>query len=176
MAVTTARSRPGAPPEYVVIPDVENGDYSMEDFENELEKALDDHAEIIVIEQKSLGDETARWIKVGNCLHKVGVVSGVISSLYQCIDGSKTYIVLSCGIVSVLCASVYAISWQNDPCCKYQVDDSVERLEKVIGGLQNLSPVVLVRRDDTRRKKLHNFIALLSGIICAVKFYKMVRS
>lgn len=148
----------------------------MEDFENELDKALDDQAEVIVIEQQGLGDETVRWIKVGNCLHKVGVMSGVVSSITHCVDSTKNFIIISCGVVSVLCASVYAISWQNDPCCKYQVDDNMARLEKIVEGLQNTSPVVLVRRDDTRRKKLHNFIALLSGIICAWKFYKFMKS
>lgn len=175
MAVTTARSRPGGPPEYIVIRD-QGDDFSEEDLEIELDKALDVQAEFIVIEPKTLGDETARWIKVGNCLHKTAVISGLVCGLGQSMDNSKTYIILSCGMISVFCASVYAISWQYDPCCKYQVEDNVPKLEKIIGNLSTESPVLLVRRDDSRRKKLHNIIAIISGIICAYRFYKWLKS
>lgn len=42
----------------------------------ELERALDAKCAVIVIEPTQLGDETARWISVGNCLHKTAVISG----------------------------------------------------------------------------------------------------
>lgn len=32
---------------------------------------------VIVIEPVRLGDETARWIAVGNCLHKTSVLAGL---------------------------------------------------------------------------------------------------
>lgn len=169
-------SRPGGPPEYVIIRDQGNEELTDEELEIELDRALDEKSEFIVIEPKNLGDETARWIKVGNCLHKTSVVSGFVSGCVQCIDSSKTYIIISCGVISVFCASVYAISWQYDPCCKYQVEDNVPKLEKIIGSMSSVSPVVIVRRDDSRRKKLHNIIAIISGIICAYRFYKWLKS
>lgn len=38
---------------------------------------MDAGCEVIVIEPTQLGDETARWISVGNCLHKTAVGSGL---------------------------------------------------------------------------------------------------
>ena len=142
----------------------------------ELDRALDAQAEFIVIEPKTLGDETARWIKVGNCLHKTAVVTGFLNGVVYYVDRSRNYVILSCGFLSVLCASVYAISWQYDPCCKYQVEDNLPKLENILGNLSSVTPVVLVRKDDARRKKLHNIIALISGIICAYKIYKWIKS
>lgn len=60
-----------------VIQEVYDGEYSQQCFAMELERALDAGCEVIVIEPTQLGDETARWISVGNCLHKTAVVSGV---------------------------------------------------------------------------------------------------
>lgn len=60
-----------------VIQEVYDGEYSQQCFAIELERALDAGCEVIVIEPQQLGDETARWISVGNCLHKTAVVSGL---------------------------------------------------------------------------------------------------
>ena len=46
-------------------------------FELELERALEASVPVIVIEPVRLGDETARWIAVGNCLHKTSVLAGL---------------------------------------------------------------------------------------------------
>lgn len=43
----------------------------------ELERALEAGVSVIVIEPEPLGEETARWIYVGNLLHKVSVYSGL---------------------------------------------------------------------------------------------------
>lgn len=59
-----------------VIQEVYDGEFSQQCFQMELERALDAECEIIVIEPTQLGDETARWISVGNYLHKSAVVSG----------------------------------------------------------------------------------------------------
>lgn len=54
----------------------------------ELERALEAGIHTIVIEPTTLGDETARWIAVGNCLHKTAVLAGfgsIVSGLcYEC--------------------------------------------------------------------------------------------
>lgn len=45
----------------------------------ELERALEAGVSVIVIEPEPLGEETARWIYVGNVLHRVSVYSGLCS-------------------------------------------------------------------------------------------------
>lgn len=53
-----------------------NDENAHESFEYELEKALESECQLIVIEPSRLGDETSRWISVGNCLHKSAALSG----------------------------------------------------------------------------------------------------
>lgn len=60
-----------------VIREVYDSEYAHQAFALELERALDASCTIIVIEPTQLGDETARWISVGNCLHKTAVLSGL---------------------------------------------------------------------------------------------------
>lgn len=60
-----------------MIREVYDSEYAHQAFAMELERALDAGCSIIVIEPTQLGDETARWIYVGNCLHKTAVLCGL---------------------------------------------------------------------------------------------------
>ena len=164
-------------PECVIIREVYENDDSLEDFEVELDRALDAEAKTIVIEPAKLGEETARWIRLGNWLHKSAVISGSICLIGGYIDADtfRDKVYVSLGLVSVVCSGVYTISWQTDPCCKYQVEDNVPKIEKLLNNLSSTNPVVLVRRDDSRRKILHSIVALFAGLYCAWKTYKWLR-
>lgn len=157
-------------PEYLIIREVyEQG--GIEDFENELDEALELETGTIVIEPIRLGAETARWITVGNFLHKTSVLTGGICLLT--LRTNKAYLILPLGFTSVVCAGVYMISWQFDPCCKYQVETDIRRLDRLpLHKLGSSSPVVLVRKDDTRRKILHNTLAVAALSVCCYKMYK----
>lgn len=65
------------PEEAAVIREVYDNENAHDVFAEELERALDASAPVIVIEPHRLGDETARWIAVGNCLHKTAVITGI---------------------------------------------------------------------------------------------------
>ena len=65
------------PSKVAIIREVYDSENSHETFELELERALEAGCCIIVVEPSRLGDETARWIAVGNCLHKTAVLSGI---------------------------------------------------------------------------------------------------
>ena len=60
-----------------VIKEVYDSDNAQDLFEIELERALQAGCHQIVIEPSKLGDETARWISVGNVLHKTSIVTGI---------------------------------------------------------------------------------------------------
>jgi Mitochondrial morphogenesis regulator len=62
-----------------VVREVYEGENAFETFEKELDKALYAKVDYIIIEPTRLGDETGRWITVGNCLHKTAVISGLAS-------------------------------------------------------------------------------------------------
>lgn len=63
--------------ELAVIREVYDSNSAHETFEIELERALEAGVLTIIIEPTTLGDETARWISVGNCLHKTAVLAGI---------------------------------------------------------------------------------------------------
>lgn len=72
-----------------MIREVYDGEFAPHGFAMQLERALDACCSIIVIEPTHLGDETARWISVGNCLHKTAVLSG----LGSVVSGNKIILI-----------------------------------------------------------------------------------
>lgn len=103
-----------------VIREIYEGD-EHDTFEVDLEKALESKAKYIIIEPQRLGDETARWIRVGNCLHKTAVVSGLASIVCGAIMPDRPVFCSPLCAVSIFCTGLYTISWNVDCCCQYQV-------------------------------------------------------
>ncbi|XP_069124678.1 transmembrane protein 11-B, mitochondrial-like [Argopecten irradians] len=167
------KANQGQPSTVIIREPGEDGD-NERDVEGELEKATLANTKTIIIESSKLGDMTARWISVGNCLHKTSVVSGLSSMICMYCYPDRSYIYFPLGLVSVTFAGTYAATWQFDPFCKYQVEHNVHRLEKLpLHNISTNSPIVLIRRDDHRRKVLHNLVALTAAGLCAWKVYKM---
>ena len=86
----------------------------------------------------------------------------------------RLYVCTPLGALSLLCTGVYTISWQFDPCCQYQVERDPRRLSKfpAVSTLTQASPVVvLVRRDNSRRKILHTSVSLIAAAFCAWRLY-----
>lgn len=162
--------------ECYIVHEIYNGENAQEQFEYELEQALEAQYPYIVIEPTRIGDETARWVAVGNCLHKTAVLAGsvcLLTPLAMPADYSR-YVALPAGALSLACAALYGISWQFDPCCKYQVEYDSRKLARLpLHTLTSSTPVVLVRRDDVHRKRLHNTIALAALAYCAKKIYEL---
>uniref|UniRef100_T1ITV1 Transmembrane protein 11 homolog, mitochondrial n=1 Tax=Strigamia maritima TaxID=126957 RepID=T1ITV1_STRMM len=153
----------------VIIREIYDGENSQEKFENELERALETCCPTIVIEPSKLGDDTSRWIAIGNCLHKTAVLSGFGSLVTGLIWPDRPYIYCPMGAVSLFCTGLYSVSWQFDPCCKYQVlrdAQKLERFQQRLNSLTSSSPVVLLRHDDRRRKLLHSIVTVLSIAYC----------
>ena len=158
--------------EYAVIREIYENDSSSEDFENELERALESEVQTIIIEPTKLGDETARWIYVGNCLHKTAVISGIGSLVTGFTWPDKGFIYFPMGFISIVCTGVYIVSWQFDPCCKYQVESESKNLQKLpLDNLTSSSPVVLVRKNDFYRKALHTFVSFCALSYCGWRLY-----
>ncbi|XP_058950701.2 transmembrane protein 11, mitochondrial-like isoform X1 [Pocillopora verrucosa] len=158
----------------VIIHEIYDSEDAREQFEADLERALESQCGMIVIEPTMIGEETARWIQVGNCLHKTAVISGLscfISPwvLPRIVKEPSCYVF---GGVSILCAALYGVSWQFDPCCQYQVEYDTRKLAKLpLSSLTSSSPIVLVRKDDKYRKRLHNVVAGCALVYCSWKIY-----
>ncbi|GLV38786.1 Pmi [Carabus blaptoides fortunei] len=166
------------PSNVAVIREVYDSEYAHEAFAMELERALDANVIVIVIEPNQLGDETARWISVGNCLHKTAVISGFGALLSGLIWADRPLICTPLGTLSLLCTGLYTVSWQFDPCVKYQVECDSRRLARLPGyqsAMASASPIVLVRKDDTKRKLVHCTVSLLSAALCAYRIYHSIK-
>ncbi|KAG5854640.1 hypothetical protein ANANG_G00039960 [Anguilla anguilla] len=159
-----------------IVHEIYNGENAQDQFEYELEQALEAQYKYIVIEPTRIGDETARWVAVGNCLHKTAVLAGV-ACLFTPVSlppEYSRYVALPAGALSVACSALYGISWQFDPCCKYQVEYDSHKLSRLpLHTLTSSTPVVLVRKDDVHRKRLHNTIALAALAYCVKKIYEL---
>ncbi|KAK3908467.1 Transmembrane protein 11-A, mitochondrial [Frankliniella fusca] len=155
-----------------IIHEVYDSENAQWKFENELELALDRGYKIIVIEPSRLGDETARWIAFGNCLHKTAIISG-LSAVCTGLIWERPLVCTPLGVLSLLCSGLYTVSWQFDPCCKYQVERNHQNLPKmpILQSVSSTSPVVLVRRDDGRRKILHSSVSVVAALFCIWQIY-----
>lgn len=133
---------------------------------------MDRKVETIVIEPSKLGNETEKWIAIGNFLHKSSVVSGLGCLLTGICWPDRGFLYFPLGFLSTICAGVYTVSWQFDPCCKYQVERDTLRLQRLpLHSLTTSIPVVLVRRSDFSRKILHSAISVTSLTFCAWRWY-----
>lgn len=135
-----------------------------EQLEKELEEALEKEYDVIVIEPRSLGDDVVRWIKLGNFFHKGAVVINLSTLVLAPFLSHhlNLYALTSCGLLGVGFACIYNISWQFDPCCKYQVDWVGRQLRSIPSEeLTTTTPVVIIRRNDNYRKVLHTSLAVV---------------
>ncbi|XP_058791034.1 transmembrane protein 11 homolog, mitochondrial [Phymastichus coffea] len=157
-----------------IIREVYDGENAQENFEYELERALESECQLIVIEPSKLGDETSRWISVGNCLHKTAALSGVTAIVTGLLWSDRPFICSPFGVTALICCGLYTVSWQFDPCCQYQVETDTSKLPhvEVLAVLGPSSPTFLVRKDDTRRRILHTSISVLAMGISAWRLYR----
>eukprot|EP00794_Sanderia_malayensis_P008841 gene8841-9789_t len=176
LCVDTAEdSEWSATPEYIVIREVFGSEDPDTYSEEQLEDALEDEITYIVIEPSRVGNETSKWILLGNFLHKTTVLAGLgcLSSGLLLPTKYRNYICIPLGVMSLSSVLIYGMSWQYDPCCKYQVEHNPRTLEKLhIDNLNLSSVVVLTRRDDKYRKRLHNCIALAVASYFGWNLYK----
>ena len=130
----------------------------------------------IVIEPKRLGEETARWISIGNCLNKTAVVTGFGSILtgILCPDRRSTQYCLA--TISALTNGIHVLSWQMDECSHYRVETDPNKIEAKCVPLIDLEkPVVLTRRLSSEIKRnniLQTAISLIALAFTAFRLYK----
>lgn len=85
---------------------------------------------------------------------------------------SKPFVYGPLCMASFVCTGLYMISWQFDPCCKYQVhkDPRLKSLQKE-DNTPSL-PVVIERGSDTKRKIVHTSLTVVSTAYCIWKLYE----
>uniref|UniRef100_A0A336K8R9 CSON005319 protein n=1 Tax=Culicoides sonorensis TaxID=179676 RepID=A0A336K8R9_CULSO len=162
-------------PLYVIREVYEDQD-SYEKFIAELDKALDERYETIIIEPAKVGDETSRWIRVGNCLHKTAMISSIASIASAAIWPKNLHSMCACAAISTFCSSIYWISWSYDPCVKYQIETNSQVLKNKIPNYSEFSsPVVLKYKDNSIAKYIHRTFCLVAVSICLFRVYQLFR-
>ena len=151
------------PSQYTVIHNtLEDGEEGAPSLECQFEEALEREYALIIIEPVGLGNDSIRWIKVGNFLHKMAVIASITTLTTTPFMPTRIalFTTVPLGLLSVSCTILYCVSWQSDPCCKYQVDYHGKELTHIPShDIYSPSPVVLVRRNDKYRKILHNTLS-----------------
>lgn len=109
-------------------------DGANELFENELERALEIGCQTIIIEPCRLGEETARWIYVGDCISKTSIISGIGSILSGLLCPDKSVVQYSLLASSLLTNCFHVLSWQSDPCSYYRVERNQDKLSNIIAA------------------------------------------
>lgn len=159
-------------PTFHVIREVYESSNAHERFEAELDKALEARVDFIIIEPSRLGDETGRWITVGNCLHKTAVASGLAAIISSLIWKQRPLISGTMCAVSLICTGLYTASWNYDPCCQYQVlGENHENLLPKLPLADVASPIILRHSPNTKTKYLHRGVTLFSAAFCAWQIY-----
>ncbi|XP_002165461.1 transmembrane protein 11, mitochondrial [Hydra vulgaris] len=163
-------------PKFTVIREIYEKDYNTSEFlEEQLERALESKVQHIIIEPVSIGDETTKWIQVGNFLHKTSVLTGISFLITPLVFSVRLqpYVLIPLSSVNILCTTLYDLSWQFDPCCKYQIELNARKIEQLQSQtLSSATPLILVYKDDKYRKRLHN---ILSCCILATISWKLYR-
>ncbi|EDV96380.1 transmembrane protein 11 homolog, mitochondrial isoform X2 [Drosophila grimshawi] len=162
----------GKQPTFHVIREVYDSSNAHERFEAELDKALEAKVDFIIIEPPRLGDETGRWIWVGNCLHKTAAATGVVSMISSLLWYDRPVIAAPVCAMSLFCTGLYAVSWNYDPCCQYQVEENNEEALSKLPLTDVSSPVILGYSPNTQAKYLHRGITFLSAALCAWQIWR----
>ena len=145
----------------------------------QFEDAVDKQFCVIVVEPPGLGNDCIKWIKLGNFLHKSSVLTtfGFLVSIPFVPTKYALVSTVPIGLFGAFCAGVYSLSWQFDPCCKYQVDYRGQMLARIPSqDIQSSNPIVLVRKNDKYRKILQNTLSVLVWGYVGYLVYKHYRS
>lgn len=154
-----------------LIREIYETDDAHEHFIAELDKALIEKVDYIIIEPNKLGDETARWILVGNCLSKTSIAAGIASVALNYVWPRNILVSGSVCAVSLFCTGLYALSWDNDPCVQYQVESNPKKLSKVPILKDFSSPIVLVYTSNTKSKYLQRIACAAALGYCGYRIY-----
>lgn len=174
--------------------DAPHGVAAYEMIEADLERALESGAKTIVIEPARLGEATAKWIAVGDYLHRTAVFSalGSLTTATVCPDRPLIYMPLA--TAGFLSSFLYSTTWQRDPAINYRVErrlDADPAIENLVDTSGSPLPVLLVRRKSWTQesdskcasglKKLmgnavdmfHNVVTLIAVVWSSWKLYQL---
>jgi len=147
-------------------------------LDTELERALEKRMHTIVIGAHRLGEETARWISIGNCLNKTAVVTGIGSILAGIVWRERRTTQCCLAGISLVTNGLHFLSWQMDECSHYKVETDVDHIRaKCVDIFEDFDKtVVLTRRSPNDIKRTNIFQTAISLIALAFTAFKIYKS
>lgn len=179
MAAPSPRLVPAA---VAIVEELDNPS-DQEKRELELDRYLYAKTKIIVIRARTLGYETRQWIYLSNWLHRTAIISSVSCLLTAKVCGTDHAFVVPWGILSILTGSIYAISWQTDPCSEYQVEKNAAKIHTILKMNRPkdfdsddetddcTNSVVLLHTNTLAKHLVCNAMVLIATWICGYRFY-----
>ena len=156
----------------------------------ELDQYLYSQTKVIIIRARTLGYETRKWISFGNWLHRTAIISSINCLMTAKVWGTDHVFLLPWGVLSILTGSIYAISWQTDPCMEYQVEKNADKIRTILktSRLKDFddddlesddyenedccNSVVLIHTHTLAKRLVCNAMVLLAAWICGYRIYK----
>ncbi|KFD45014.1 hypothetical protein M514_14109 [Trichuris suis] len=168
----SSSSSPVITPQIIIIDDIFPRDNNFDSFNAmvQLDKALEEKCPIIVIEPKTLGEQTSRWIEIGNMLHRSSVLLsiGSILAVFSYPKASKVW--SSTCSAAAICLLFYWFGWSSDPCSHYRLETDLDKVAKLELGESRLkSAVVLVHRNDLPRRRFQRALVTVASALVIMK-------
>ncbi|XP_054160432.1 transmembrane protein 11 homolog, mitochondrial-like [Oppia nitens] len=143
-------------------------------MDTELERALENRMQTIVIEGRRLGEETARWISIGNCLYNTSILTGIGSIITGILWPDKRTTQCCLTGISLFTNGIHVLSWQMDECYHYRVENDPNSIPVPLADFDQ--PVVLTRRPYNQIKRDNIFQTAISLIALAFTAFKIYKS
>ncbi|CRK95542.1 CLUMA_CG009007, isoform A [Clunio marinus] len=158
-----------------LIREIYDGENAHDNFILDLDRALVEKYDYIIVEPAKVADETSRWIIVGNCLHKTAVLSGIASTVSAFVWPRNIAACASVGFVSLFCSTLYAVSWDTDPCVQYQIEKNPKKLPRFPNLNDFTSPVVLKYKSNKKKKYFHRSLTTIAIGVCVFRIYELLK-
>lgn len=81
----------------------------------------------------------------------------------------------SLGVISLFSTALYNVSWDTDPCIKYQIEKNPKKLPKFPNLNEFTSPVVMHLQSNKRSKYLQRIVTILAVGVCGYRIYEAVK-
>lgn len=158
-----------------IIREIYENENSIETFLIQLERALHRRYECIVIEPKRLAEETGRWIMLGNILSRLSLLSGAASITISIVSPDRLFVSVPLAALTLITRGFYDISWNFDPCSKYQVESGSAVTRFVDESVAKSATRILVYKDNALLNYAQRSVTVVAVVLCGFHLYRSLK-
>lgn len=159
-----------------IIREIYENENSIETFLIQLERALHKKYECIVIEPKRLAEETGRWIMLGNILSRLSLLSGAASITISVVSPNRLFVSVPLAALTLITRGFYDISWNFDPCSKYQVETGGSAVARFVDeSVAKSATRILVYKDNALLNYAQRSVTVVAVVLCGFHLYRSLK-